>query len=182
MTRSNVILKWNPAISSYNMLSFLYAIAQQETNMDWSIWEHEKVHCGDNLFLLKVGAGVNGIVAAGKIISEPSVDEDWSGKDRVVYYCDFKFSVMINPSSFSLLSSDKLAENMPDFDWHGGHSGMVLNEQQGKIMKKLWKAYLQDHAPEFKSRLDLMESREMFNDQLFIPRITLSALLKKSSS
>ena len=149
--------------------------------MDWSIWEHEKVHCGDTFFMLKVGAGVNGIVATGKITGEPCADDDWSGKDRIVYYCDYKYSIMINPSSFPLLSSDELAENIPDFDWCGGHAGVVLSEPQSKTLKKLWKAYLQNHAPDFKSRLDLMASREMFNDQLFIQSRTLSALLKKSS-
>ncbi len=175
-----VILKWNPAISSYNMLSFLMAIVQKDADMDWSIWDHDKVHRGDNFFLLKVGAGVNGIVATGKITSEPCADEDWSGKDRVVYYCDYKSSVMISPSSFSLLSSDELTANIPDFDWRGGHAGVVLSEQNSKMLRRLWKAYMQNHAQEFKARLDLIASREMLNDQLYIPNRTLTALLKKS--
>lgn len=59
--KNTVILKWNPAISSYNMIRFLDDIVQTNTESDWSIWEHERVREGDIFYMLKVGQGQTGI-------------------------------------------------------------------------------------------------------------------------
>ena len=51
MAKKTVILKWNPAISSYGMIRFLSDICSEEPCSDWSIWEHEKVRRGDKVYL-----------------------------------------------------------------------------------------------------------------------------------
>ena len=55
MKKNCVILKWNPAISSYSMLRFLDNISWTESESDWSIYEYDKVKAGDQFFMLKVG-------------------------------------------------------------------------------------------------------------------------------
>ncbi len=49
---SIVVLKWNPGFSSYTMVRFLNdlekcALANEDdTDMNWYVWDHDKVHDG----------------------------------------------------------------------------------------------------------------------------------------
>lgn len=163
-----VILKWNPAISSYSMLRFLQDIAWEDTESDWSIYEYDKVKTGDQFFMLKVGIGTCGIVASGKITSDPVVDEDWSGRGRKVYYSDYVCDFMVNPETLPILESSILEDNIPGFDWNGGHSGVVLDNAQATALEQLFGKYLHDNAALFADRQALIEKRDMDNDQLYI--------------
>ncbi len=158
---SIVILKWNPGFSSYTMSRFLNdlekcALANDgNIGMNWSIWDADLVHKGDTCFLLKVGYGQTGIAARGTITSEPYRGEDWSWRNRPTKYCDFDFETMINPDAYQLLSSAELTSAIPDFDWLGGHSGVVLNDRQGEIFVQMWQNYMQHQAEYFEKASDL---------------------------
>lgn len=165
---NTVILKWNPAVSSYNLIRFLDDIAQETRDSDWSIWEHERVRSGDTFYMVKVGCGQTGIVMRGKITTDPVVDEDWSGRGRRTYYCDYRAEIMINPDTFRLLDSDALRDNIPDFDWTGGHAGVVLDERAAAVLETMWLSYLRGNMAEFESRLDLIRRRGLLNDQLYV--------------
>ena len=165
---NTVILKWNPAISSKHMVHFLDEIADEDPMGDWSVRDHERIHAGDIFYMLKVGKGQTGIVKRGIITTDPVTDEDWSGQGRVTYYCDYEAEIIINPDTFALLTSETLREAIPDFDWFGGHSGVVLHEAQAAKLEELWQRYLSDMADEFRSRCELMEKRGMINDQLYL--------------
>ena len=173
---SVVILKWNPAISSYNFISFLEHIVENENEMNWSIWEYEKVHKGDEFFMLKVGCGINGIVMAGKLTSEPYVSGDWSGRGRKVYYCDFKAELMVNPATLPIIESSFLEDNVLGFEWYGGHSGAVLDEQQAQALRIIYDRYLRENASLFLDRQELIAKRELLNDQFFFSRKLVKAL------
>ena len=165
---NTVILKWNPAISSYGMINFLEAIIQEENEFNWSVWDYEKIHRGDIAYMLKVGQGQTGIVKHGVVTSEPYRSGDWSGRGRIVYYCDFKADIMLSPDTFPILSSSSLEDGIPGFDWNGGHSGLILDAKQAEVLKRMWDAYLDETKAEFQSRLELIERRGMYNDQIFI--------------
>ena len=165
---NTVILKWNPAVSSYNLIRFLDDIVQEERESDWSIWEHERVKAGDTFYMLKVGNGQTGIVMRGKITSDPVPDEDWSGRGRRTFYCDYEAEIMINPDAFRLLNSEALRDNIPDFDWTGGHAGVILEKRSAAVLETMWSAYLRDNLAEFKSRLEFIARRNILNDQLYI--------------
>jgi len=165
--KNTVILKWNPAISSYRMIDFLDDIVQNNTKSDWSIREYEKVRKGDRFYMLKVGQGATGIVMRGEITSDPDGD-DWSQQGCKRYYSNYKAEIMINPDTFALLTGEMLQDNIPGFDWSGGHSGMVLDEKQSAVLEQMWKAYLQRSKAEFQSRIELLDRRAMLNDQLYL--------------
>lgn len=166
---NTVILKWNPAVSSNSMAEFLGEIINEEPTGDWSVRDHERIHPGDIFYMLRVGKGQTGIVKRGVITTEPVSGGDWSGHGRVTYYCDYEAEIMINPDTFSLLTSEQLQETIPDFDWFGGHSGVVLNEDQAAKLETLWHKYLMSMMDEFRSRSKLIERRgNMMNDQIFI--------------
>lgn len=165
--RNCVILKWNPAISSFSMRRFLESISWGETESNWSIFQHDRVKRGDQFYMLKVGVGTCGIVAAGTITSDPKPGEDWSGQGRKVYYSDYDSWFMINPETLPILESSVLKENIPDFDWNGGHSGVVLEQEQAAVLNRIFKEYLRDNAAIFGDRLKLIDKRGMENDQLY---------------
>lgn len=95
-----VIFKWNPAISSVSMLSYLQNIAREEADSDWSVWDYEHVKKGDTFYMLKVGCGQTGLVMRGTIRTDPFPDNDWSGRGRRVYYAEYSAEIMVNPDTF----------------------------------------------------------------------------------
>ena len=151
------ILMWNPSISSYTMKRFeedLSAIASGwgPDDFNWSVWDYENAREDDRFFMVKVGPGTNGIVMSGTFSSNPYQDEDWSGKGRKVFYMDMLVEEMIHPDRCPILTSEKLAAEIPDFAWDGGHSGQLLNEEQADKLNQLWNEYLDENADIFKPR------------------------------
>lgn len=149
-----VIIKWDPAFSSYSMLVFLSELTNacygEMADFNWSVWDYDKVHVGDIIYWLKVGFGQNGIVGKGVITSEPYPGADWSGKGRETFYIDFVPEIMINPDAWKLLDSDILNENIPEFDWRGGHSGLILENNQAQKLEELWTCYMEKNLKAFK--------------------------------
>ena len=143
---SIVVIKWNPAISSYTLGrsddGFEEAREYRNYEMNWSFWEHEKVHEGDRFFMLRVGEGNTGVVMSGTVTSEPYRGEDWSGKGRVTYYADILPDFMIDSEAGPVLETKALEDAMPDFQWNGGHSGMVLPEKYEEKLEWLWCEFL----------------------------------------
>ena len=165
---NTVIFKWKPASSSISMMDFLQSIVREEPESDWSVWDHELVHTGDIFYMLKVGCGQTGLVMRGEVTSDPFPDEDWSRRGRQVFYCNYRAELMVNPDTFSILTSEALLDSIPGFDWQGGHSGLVLEPKQAEVLERMWNAWLTENAAEFRSRLELMERRRMWNDQLYL--------------
>ncbi len=143
---SVVLLRWNPEISSFRMDDFKSAIFEarqtQDYCLNWSVWEHEKVHAGDRFFMLRVGKGKTGIVMSGRITSEPYASEDWSGKGRTVYYVNLDPDFFVNPDCVSRVSVADLEKVFPKYVWKEGHSGMVLDDNLGTKLEWLWVEYL----------------------------------------
>lgn len=152
---ATIIFKWNPAISSYTMKSFLidlsYCKSDDMDYMDfnWSVWDYDKIHEGDEFYWIKVGLGQIGIVGHGKITSAPYEGEDWSGKGRKTFYVNFEPDILINPDALALLTCKELSEAIPDFEWDKGHSGLVLNDQQAEILACIWSDYLDSNKKDF---------------------------------
>ena len=155
---NTVILKWNPAFSSYTMLDYLYDLRginhDDVEYFNWSVWEYEKIHAGDRYFWIKLGYGAVEIVSAGTITSEPYLGKDWSGKGRKTYYVDFEPEVMINPDTLPILTSTELSQAIPSFDWFKGHSGVVLDAPINAQTEELWQRFLLRYDAYFKKALE----------------------------
>lgn len=144
------ILMWNPAFSSYtkerfeNDLIELNTLEYAEGVGNWSVWEHEKAEDGDRFFMVRVGKGNTGIVMAGTFGSNPYQDEDWSGKNRPTFYMDLLIDVQVDSDYVPVLSTAILTEKLPGFDWTGGHSGRLLDQESAERLEALWEEYY-DH-------------------------------------
>lgn len=101
--------------------------------------------------MVRVGNGITGIVMSGWILSEPYKGEDWSGKGREIYYADLRITVMVHPDSPLVLSTNELAEQIPDFEWTHGHSGLVLSTEQSMKLMNLWVLHQENHSIEFEN-------------------------------
>ena len=152
--RKTFIMRWNTDISNYKMWeldetmadlgegSMLSGLDKEPFYYDWSIWDHAKAHVGDRFYMIRTGEGRKGVVMRGTLIGTPYPDEDWSGKGRKVYYIRMRLSHMIHPEKAPLLlSTETLAEQIPDFDWEQGHSGMMLTDRQADKLEEVWRDY-----------------------------------------
>lgn len=146
--RNTFILRWNPAISSYTMARLDSDMEDwakgywNEDDFDWSIYEWQKAHRGDRFFMVRVGDGNTGIMAAGRFTSEPYKGEDWSGKGREVYYMQMEFEAVFHPERADIIGTEELERELPDIDWRKGHSGQMLNKESAERMELMWRDYI----------------------------------------
>lgn len=138
------ILFWNPAISSYTMERFLDDFRCYGCVGNWSFHEHDEVEYDDYFYMVRCGEGRTGIVMRGMITSSCYEDKDWSPKGRKpIFYADIEDSITINPETAEqMLTPDFLTEQMPDFNWYGGHSGRKLSPEYAEKLDKIWLEYI----------------------------------------
>ncbi|MBQ3582125.1 MAG: hypothetical protein II976_04145 [Alistipes sp.] len=146
--RNTFILRWNPAISSYTMARLDSDMEDwakgywNEDDFDWSIYEWQKAHRGDRFFMVRVGDGNTGIMAAGRFTSEPYKGEDWSGKGHEVYYMQMEFEAVFHPERADIIGTEELERELPDIDWRKGHSGQMLNKESAERLELMWRDYV----------------------------------------
>ena len=145
--QNTVILMWNPAISSVKLEDHNATIQRMLTEyFNWSVWDHKIAKCGDRFYLVKVGRkGNNGIVMSGVFDSQPYELDDWSGRGRQTFYMDMKPSLILNPDTAPMLTSEELKKAIPSFDWTGGHSGRILSKEEAMKLEELWSKFLKEH-------------------------------------
>ena len=146
------MLRWNTAISNFKIKDFEDCMKQFRDPafcLSWSIWDWQDARIGDKVYMLRVGEGTTGIVMAGEIISEPYVDEDWSGKCRVTHYVDIRLDQMIHPENATILETEDLSESFDGIEWTGGHSGTLLSAKDAYHLEKLFDKYLVDNRKQF---------------------------------
>ena len=140
--RKTFIMRWNTDISNYKLSEFEEAMNDFEHEgfyYDWSVWDHTKTHIGDKFYMIRTGKGTHGVVMRGTFIGTPYPDDDWSGKGRKVYYIRMSLSHMIHPDkSPLLLTTAELAQNIPEFNWEEGHSGVMLDDTIAMRLEAYW--------------------------------------------
>lgn len=143
------IMMWNPAISSFKKEEFDKMVSSNWFQLNWSVWDHEKVEYNDRFYMVRVGEGNTGIVMAGKIESEAWEGEDWSGKGRKTFYVDLEIDTILDSDKVPYISTEELMKLLPGFDWTGGHSGRVLSNDMAKKLEVLWNEYLYGNQSAF---------------------------------
>lgn len=136
------ILRWNPAISSYKMethKSLCRDINKNESLfMNWSVYEWERIHPGDTFVMLQVGSKNDGVAMIGRFISKAYEEDSWRNDCRKIHYAEIEIFYAFNREEEEFLSADKLEKEFSEIDWHGGHSGvMISNEDAERLIGKI---------------------------------------------
>lgn len=134
------LLRWNPAISSFTETDYHYCVEESEDGMfplNWSIYEWEDAHMGDEFYMMRVGDEDAGIVFSGKFTSEPYTADDWAGTSKKRHYMDMLCKTVAAPWEKPSPSLERLKEAIPEIDWSKGHSGVLLPMEIAEKLKAL---------------------------------------------
>ncbi len=139
------ILMWNPAISSITIHEHIDSIAHiDDWKFNWSVYEWEKAHEGDRFFMVRVGDGNTGIVMSGIFISDPYTSRDWNRvrKTKEIHYMGMQPNFIVNPETMPIITTARLQQAIPDFEWCKGHSGALLADYQARELETLFAEYM----------------------------------------
>ena len=145
---NSFLLLWNPAVSSYTMQQLDDDMSEWadsrwwDDDFDWSVYEWQKARKGDRFFMARVGEGNTGIFAAGRFASEPYLAEDWSEKDREVYYMKLEFEAVFHPERSEVITTAELERELPHIDWQKGHSGQLLTKEDAVRLELMWRDFM----------------------------------------
>ena len=56
-----------------------------------------------------------------------------------------KPSLILNPDTAPMLTTEELMKAIPSFDWTGGHSGRILSKEEATKLEELWSKFLKEH-------------------------------------
>lgn len=127
------IIRWNPNISSYKKEDHLELINhiknnEQPTVFNWSIREYEKLHKDDMFILQQVGTDNDGIAMIGRFKDDCYEDDSWKNDGSKLYYADMWIMDAFDCDNENPLPAKRYEELFPEIQWHGGHSGVVVEE------------------------------------------------------
>ena len=133
------ILRWNPNISSYKSEDFLELIThiknnEQPSDFNWSIREHEKLCKGDMFILQQVGTDHDGIAMIGKFKDECYEEESWRKDGSTLFYADMWIMDAFDCDKENPLPASRYEKLFPEIEWHGGHSGIVVDEESQAVV------------------------------------------------
>ena len=67
--------------------------------------------------------------AVGQFTSDPYPGDDWAGSTKWRMYVDMVCATPVELEKESIISLEILKDNIPDFDWAKGHSGVLLPDE-----------------------------------------------------
>lgn len=140
--QNTFVLMWDPSESSWKMEGHVKSIPKLLTMcLNWSVYEYGMARKDDHFVMVRCGEGKTGVVMSGVFDSHPYPSEDWTGKGREVYYVDLKPNFIADPERATILTTERLDDSIGWFDWHGGHSGRFLNEDEEMKLEELLADY-----------------------------------------
>ena len=145
--QNTFILMWDPAISGTAKLEEYVKEIPRLIDMQWgwSVWDYKGAKWGDRFFMVRVGEGKTGIVMSGVFESNPYEGEDWRGEGRETHYMELRPNFLLDPEAAPMITTEELAQEIPSFDWTGGHSGRILQQTDARKLEKMWHKFLEEH-------------------------------------
>lgn len=110
---------------------------------------HKDITTGNRVFLLKQGQGKTGIMAAGRVTSEPFFDDHWHERARVgaqARYVHVEFERILNPTTERLLSVADRKEHLATLYLDTRFSGRHIPDDAAEELEKLWSQHLERHG------------------------------------
>lgn len=148
------ILRWNPAVSSYKKESHLDLISQLKegripTQFDWSVREWKNLKKNDFFILQQVGTENDGIAMIGKFAGECEEGDSWRRDGTRIHYAFLWIMDAFDCYKENVLPANRYEKLFPKIKWHGGSSGVLVEEKTAEklveqikadlIKQKIWK-------------------------------------------
>lgn len=147
------ILRWNPVTGNYKpsehkeLVSRLKA-GERPVNFNWSVREWESIEAEDTFILQQVGTDSDGIVMIGCFRGRCFEEDSWRKDGTRVHYADMFIWDAFSCGKRKVLSASHFERLFPEIDWHGGHSGVKVDDETAErliaeiqkvlIKKGLW--------------------------------------------
>jgi 5-methylcytosine-specific restriction protein A len=149
------LFAWNP--KKWEWLELEVDIAKLQAfakvTIDWSCTSYRRIRPGDRIFLVKLGSLPRGIMASGRVISEPFAAPHWNGQDKQVQKVKLELDVLLNPDSEKILTLDQLQEGkLGEQHWTPMSSGIpIADAQVVQELEEAWFKFLarSGHASQF---------------------------------
>lgn len=128
------ILRWNPAVSVYKKeqhVDLVNHIKNNEMpkNFNWSIHDYEKLSKDDMFILQQVGTKNDGIVMIGKFKGPCYEDDNWRDDGSEIHFADMWIMDAFDCDNENVLPATRYEKLFPKIEWHGGHSGILVEEE-----------------------------------------------------
>lgn len=128
-------MRWNPNISSYTMERFYNDLSKHRACSNWSIWDHESARSGDLYFMARVGTEHDGIVWGGYLDGPVyRLKSKATGELLKGHYVDTTWQFIQDIERRKAFTAAKLQQVLPAIDWHHGHSGIQLSEDDAETL------------------------------------------------
>ncbi len=129
------LMRWNPSISGFtredfeNYFQYFKGNTEsvEDSNINWTIWDWKEVMHRDLFVMMQVGQEKNGIVWGGFLNGPPYQYMDEKGKKTKTRFIETAVMYMHRIENTGILSSERLADQIPEVDWLHGHAGELLS-------------------------------------------------------
>ncbi|MBQ0165711.1 MAG: SseB family protein [Treponema sp.] len=170
------ILRWNPLTGNYKPADHKKLINHMKKGerplcFNWSVHDWQSLEAEDMFILQQVGTDADGIVMIGSFRGNCFEEESWRRDGKRLHYADMFIWDAFSCGKKKALSASHFEKLFPEIDWHGGHSGVKIDEdteerlideiQKVLIRKGLWNAdtymdfLMADHAAEVSGKEEL---------------------------
>ena len=139
------LFAWNPAKWEWESLEQDVEEVHKtgKATLKWSCVSHRKIRPGDRVFLVRLGSTPRGIMAAGRVVSEPFTAPHWNGEDREIWKVVIEFDVLLNPGRDPILTLDYLnTGNLTKQQWTPMSSGVPILSKAAEELEAEWFDFL----------------------------------------
>ncbi|NOT73737.1 MAG: HNH endonuclease [Cyclobacteriaceae bacterium] len=129
----------------------------------WSCRSHKSIRPGDRAFLVRLGSIPRGIMASGKVVSEPFLSPHWSGVDKDVPRVLIEFDVLLNPDKDPILTLDNLdSGNLVNQNWTPQSSGISIKSEIVDELEEEWFEFLKTQDIRYNPFLEAADATKTF--------------------
>lgn len=140
--QNTFVLMWNPDNSGQSLDDYISSMKKFYIGpFSRRVHEWKTARMDDRFYVIKVGEGKTGVVMAGVFSSQPYLQSNPSGKGGKQHYMELRPSMMVNPNTVPLLTTETIENAIPNFMWRGGYSGRMLSDGQARTIEKLFADY-----------------------------------------
>lgn len=143
------ILRWNPVTGNYRPSDHKELISrlkkgERPVNFNWSVYDWQSLEAEDTFILQQVGTDSDGIIMVGCFRDKCFEEDSWRNDGTRVHYADMFIWDAFSCGKKKVLSASHFERLFPEINWHGGHSGVKVDEDTearliGEIQKILIK-------------------------------------------